>query len=61
MARARRGVLQILTEGGSADLGDPLIKAAALAVIANPYVGRPLTPELEELVAPSRAIGREPD
>jgi hypothetical protein len=48
---------EILTEGGRADRGDPLVKAAALAVIANPYVGRPLTPELEELVAPSGAIG----
>jgi hypothetical protein len=47
----------ILTEGGSADRGDPLVKAAAIAVIANPYVGRPLTAELEELVAPSGAIG----
>jgi hypothetical protein len=47
----------ILTEGGSADRGDPLVKAAALAVIANPYVGRPLTAQLEELVAPSGAIG----
>jgi hypothetical protein len=48
---------EILTEGGRSDRGDPLVKAAALAVIANPYFGRPLTPELEELMAPSGAIG----
>jgi hypothetical protein len=48
---------EILTEGGRADRGDPLVKAAALAVIANPYVGRPLTAELAELVAPSGAVG----
>jgi hypothetical protein len=49
---------EILTEGGRADEGEPLVKVAALAVIANPYVGRPLSAELEELVAPSGAIGR---
>jgi len=49
---------EVLTEGGRADEGDPLVKAAAAAVIANPYVGRPLSPELEELIAPSGAIGR---
>lgn len=48
---------EVLTEGGRADRGGPLVKVAALAVIANPYVGRPLTAELEELVAPSGAIG----
>ena len=49
---------EVLAEGGRADPGGPLIKVAALATIANPYVGRPLSPELEELVAPSGAVGR---
>jgi Amino acid synthesis len=48
---------EVLAEGGKADAGAPLIKVAALATIANPYVGRPLSPELEELVAPSAAVG----
>ncbi|HTI34842.1 MAG TPA: amino acid synthesis family protein [Miltoncostaea sp.] len=48
---------EVLTEGGRADRGGPLIRAAAIAVIANPYVGRPVEAELEELVAPSGAVG----
>jgi hypothetical protein len=48
---------EILTEGGQTDRGGPLIKVAALAVLANPYVGRPFAAELEELVAPSEAVG----
>jgi hypothetical protein len=50
-------VEEVLVEGGRSDPGRPLIKAAALAVIANPYVGRPFSEDLEELVAPSAAIG----
>jgi hypothetical protein len=48
---------EVLTEGGRSDAGQPLVKAAALAVIANPYVGRPFADTLEELVAPSGAVG----
>ena len=48
---------EILTEGGRADAGAPLVKAAALAVIANPYVDRAFAEGLEELVAPSGAVG----
>jgi hypothetical protein len=48
---------EVLTEGGHADRGGPLVRVAALAVIANPYVGRPVEAELEELVAPSAAVG----
>ena len=48
---------EILTEGGRSDAGDPLVKSAALAVIANPYVGRPFADTLEELVAPSGPVG----
>jgi hypothetical protein len=48
---------EVLTEGGRADAGAPLMKAAAIAVIANPYVGRPFADTLEELVAPSSAVG----
>jgi Amino acid synthesis len=48
---------EVLTEGGRGDRGGPLVRVAALAVIANPYVGRPVSVELEELVAPSGAVG----
>jgi len=48
---------EVLTEGGRAEVGGPLMKAAAIAVIANPYVGRPFAETLEELVAPSGAVG----
>jgi hypothetical protein len=48
---------EVLTEGGRADAGAPLMKAAAIAVIANPYVGRPFADTLDELVAPSSAVG----
>jgi hypothetical protein len=50
-------VEEVITEGGRSDEGPPLVKAAALAVIANPYIGRPVAPDLEELVLPSGAIG----
>ena len=48
---------EVLTEGGRADAGAPLMKAAAIAVIANPYVGRPFADTLEELIAPSSTVG----
>lgn len=44
------------TEGGASD-GDPLRKAVACAVIANPYAGRPLEADLSELVDGSAALG----
>jgi hypothetical protein len=37
----------------------PLRKAAALAVIANPYAGRPFSESLDVLVDASAALGRE--
>src|SRR5581483_4461035 len=49
-------VEEIRTEGGASD-GEPLRKAAAWAVIANPYAGRALVPELTEIVAGSGEVG----
>ncbi len=49
---------EVLTEGGRAD-GEPLRKAAAVAVFANPYAGRPYAEDLSELVIPSAELGRE--
>lgn len=48
---------EIRTEGGRAD-GEPLRKAAAAAVLRNPYAGREWSEDLSELVAPSDEIGR---
>lgn len=45
------------TEAGLTD-GAPLIKAAALAVISNPYAGRPFSPDLRELTARRAELGR---
>jgi hypothetical protein len=45
------------TEGGSSD-GGPLVKAAALAVIANPYAGRHVVEDLSELVDLGPDLGR---
>ncbi len=50
-------VEEVLTEGGEPD-GEPLRKAAVLAVISNPYVGRPVARALDELVEPSADLGR---
>jgi hypothetical protein len=44
------------SEGGLPD-GDPLRKAVACAVIANPYAGHPLEADLSELVDGSAALG----
>ena len=46
-------------EGGRGDAGGPLRKVAALAVIHNPYAGRPWSGDLDELVGPSGALARE--
>lgn len=46
-------------EGGRGDAGGPLRKVAALAVIPNPYAGRPWSGDLDELVGPSGALARE--
>lgn len=45
-------------EGGRND-GEPLRKAAAAAVVKNPYVGRPFSEDLSELIEPSADLGRE--
>lgn len=46
-------------EGGRGDAGGPLRKVAALAVIPNPYAGRPWSGELDQLVGPSGALASE--
>jgi Amino acid synthesis len=43
-------------EGGRAD-GIPLVKAAAMAVIANPYAGGPFADDLSELVDTGTELG----
>jgi Amino acid synthesis len=48
---------EVLTEAGSSD-GEPLVKVAAAGVVTNPYVGRPLSEDLSELVEPSAELGR---
>lgn len=50
-------VEEVLLEGGAPD-GEPLRKAVAMAVITNPYIGRLLAPDLDELIEPSRELGR---
>jgi hypothetical protein len=49
---------EILLEGGRND-GAPLRKAAAAAVVANPYAGRDFSQDLSELVEPSAELGRD--
>jgi len=49
-------VEEIRTEGGAPE-GEPLRKAAAWAVVANPYAGRSLVPELTEIVEGSGELG----
>lgn len=49
---------EILLEGGRND-GEPLRKAAAAAVVRNPYAGKPFSEDLTELIAPSAELGRE--
>jgi hypothetical protein len=49
-------VEEVRTEGGAPD-GEPLRKAAAWAVVANPYAGVRLAPELTELVDGSGELG----
>src|SRR5918999_483289 len=46
-------------EGGRGDAGGPLRKVAALAVLPNPYAGRPWSGDLDQLVGPSGALARE--
>src|SRR5690348_1909478 len=50
-------VEEIRLEGGRSD-GAPLRKAAAAAVVRNPYVGRPYSETLDEIVEPSGELGR---
>jgi Amino acid synthesis len=47
---------EIRSEGGRSD-GTPLRKAAAAAVVANPYAGRPFSDNLDEIVESSAALG----
>ncbi len=49
-------VEEILVEGGVPG-SRPLRKAAAMAVIVNPYAGLALVPDLSELVGPSADLG----
>ena len=44
---------EVRAEGGRGDAGGVLRKVAALAVIPNPYAGRPWNGDLGELVQPS--------
>jgi Amino acid synthesis len=50
---------EVRAEGGRGDAAGPLRKVAALAVIPNPYAGRPWSGTLEELVEPSGALAAE--
>jgi hypothetical protein len=50
---------EVRAEGGRGDAGGPLRKVAALAVIANPYAGRPWSASLDELVTPSGELATE--
>ncbi len=52
-------VEEILAEGGRGDEGGPLRKVASLAVIANPYAGRPWSEDLNELVQPSGDLAKQ--
>jgi hypothetical protein len=45
------------TEAGRDD-GPPLVKAAALAVIHNPYAGRPVSEDLSELIDTGPELGK---
>jgi hypothetical protein len=49
-------VEQVMHEGGRRD-GAPLVKAAAAAVIANPYAGVPFSEDLSLLVEASAELG----
>jgi Amino acid synthesis len=48
---------EVFSDGGRRD-GDPLRKAAAVAVFANPYAGRGFSEDLNDLVAPSAELGK---
>jgi hypothetical protein len=48
---------EVLTEAGRSD-GEPLVKVAAAAVVRNPYVDRPFSDDLSDLVEPSAELGR---
>jgi hypothetical protein len=49
-------VEEVMHEGGRGD-DAPLVKAAAAAVIANPYAGAPFSEDLSLLVEPSAELG----
>ena len=50
-------VEETLIEGRVPVAGAPLRKAAAAAIVRNPYAGRPFSVALDELVEPSAALG----
>jgi hypothetical protein len=49
---------EITTEGRRTDDEGPLTKVAALAVIRNPYAGRPWSSDLGELIGASRQLAQ---
>ncbi len=51
-------VEEVHTEGGKADGGGPLKKAAVAVVFKNPYAGQPFTEDLSELIDASASLGR---
>lgn len=51
-------VEDVRREGGRDDGGAPLVKVASLAVIRNPYAGRPWSESLDELIGPSGDLAR---
>ena len=51
-------VEEVHTEGGRADGGGPLKKAAVAVVFKNPYAGKPYTEDLQELIDASPALGK---
>jgi hypothetical protein len=48
---------EVYSDGGRRD-GEPLRKAAAVAVFENPYAGREYSEDLSELVTPSAELGK---
>lgn len=50
-------VEEVRSEGGRADGGGPLRKAACAVVIANPYAGREWSRDLSQLIEPSAELG----
>jgi hypothetical protein len=49
---------EVLVEGGRPSARAPLRRAAAAAVVRNPYAGRPWSEDLSELVEPSASLAQ---